>query len=157
MFRRYRESFLGFIELEPTGGVREATSLAAEWMVAGGSCAVGTVGGVGGFADVCELTVFLQTARRRRVFVTPEQIECLYRALAVLTEQAPAAPVSSVSVDSFASCQTVKYVYDRIGSPIPSEKLKTLTVRLRAEVARRGRLLKDQELVSVRRDFMKNR
>ena len=66
LFSAIRETFLGHVEFAPHGDSGVATSLSAEWALSDGNMPVTTVAGVGGYASLSDLTVFLRSIRRRR-------------------------------------------------------------------------------------------
>ena len=131
LFSVIRETFLGHIEFAPHGDSGVATSLCAEWALTDGNMPVTTVAGVGGYASLSDLTVFLRSIRRRRP--AEEQLsdaELLER----LREAFPNETVvhAEMKVSPSSSIHILKFRLEQLGFGGSPAKLKTLSSKIRA-------------------------
>ena len=131
LFSVIRETFLGHIEFAPHGDSGVATSLCAEWALTDGNMPVTTVAGVGGYASLSDLTVFLRSIRRRRP--AEEQlsdVELLER----LREAFPNETVehAEMKVSPSSSIHILKFRLEQLGFGGSPAKLKTLSSKIRA-------------------------
>ena len=131
LFSAIRNTFLGHIEFAPHGDAGVAPALCAEWALSDGNMPVTTVAGVGGYASLSDLTVFLRSIRRRRP--ADEQMpetELLSR----LSEAFPDETVGSteMKVSPSSSIHILKFRLEQLGFGNSPAKLKTLSSRIRA-------------------------
>ena len=131
LFSAIRETFLGHVEFAPHGDSGVATSLCAEWALSDGNLPVTTVAGVGGYASLSDLTVFLRSIRRRRPAETPFPAEEL---LVRLSEAFPDEPIpeTEMKVSPSSSIHILKFRLEQLGFGGSPAKLKSLSSRIRA-------------------------
>lgn len=131
LFSAIRETFLGHVEFAPHGDSGVAASLCAEWALSDGNLPVTTVAGVGGYASLSDLTVFLRSIRRRRPAETPFPAEEL---LARLSEAFPDEPIpeTEMKVSPSSSIHILKFRLEQLGFGGSPAKLKSLSSRIRA-------------------------
>lgn len=131
LFSAIRETFLGHVEFAPHGDSGVATSLCAEWALSDGNLPVTTVRGVGGYASLSDLTVFLRSIRRRRPAETPVSPEEL---LARFKEAFPGEPIpeSEMKVSPSSSIHILKFRLEQLGFGASPDKLKSLSSKIRA-------------------------
>ncbi len=131
LFSAIRSTFLGHIEFAPHGDSGIATSLCAEWALTDGNMPVTTVSGVGGYASLSDLTVFLRSIRRRRPAEKQlDQAELLEK----LREAFPNVqiPESEMKVSPSSSIHLLKFRLEQLGFGGSPAKLKTLSSKIRA-------------------------
>ena len=131
LFSAIRNTFLGHIEFAPHGDSGIATSLCAEWALSDGNMPVTTVSGVGGYASLSDLTVFLRSIRRRRPAEAQlEPSELLER----LREAFPheTVPATEMKVSPSSSIHILKFRLEQLGFGGSPAKLKTLSSKIRA-------------------------
>ena len=131
LFGAIRETFLGHIEFAPHGDTGIATSLCAEWALSDGNLPVTTVFGVGGYASLTDLTVFLRSIRRRRPAETqldPDEL------LARFSEAFPNEPAArtEMKVSPSSSIHILKFRLEQLGFGSSPAKLKSLSSKIRA-------------------------
>ena len=126
-----RSTFLGHIEFAPHGDSGIATSLCAEWALTDGNMPVTTVSGVGGYASLSDLTVFLRSIRRRRP--AEKQLDPA-ELLEKLREAFPNVqiPESEMKVSPSSSIHLLKFRLEQLGFGGSPAKLKTLSSKIRA-------------------------
>ena len=131
LFSAIRKTFLGHIEFAPHGDSGVATSLCAEWALTDGNMPVTTVSGVGGYASISDLTVFLRSIRRRRP--AEEQLPA-QELLARLSEAFPQENVAraEMKVSPSSSIHILKFRLEQLGFGNSPAKLKTLSSKIRA-------------------------
>ena len=131
LFSAIRDTFLGHIEFAPHGDPGVATSLSAEWALSDGNMPVTAVGGVGGYASLPDLTVFLRSIRRRRPAEAQLPTEELY---ARLSEAFPNQPIAAteMKVSPSSSIHILKFKLEQLGFGASPAKLKSLSSRIRA-------------------------
>ena len=131
LFSAIRKTFLGHIEFAPHGDSGVATSLCAEWALTDGNMPVTTVSGVGGYASLSDLTVFLRSIRRRRP--AEEQLPA-DQLLARLSEAFPRENVAraEMKVSPSSSIHILKFRLEQLGFGGSPAKLKLLSSRIRA-------------------------
>ena len=131
LFSAIRKTFLGHIEFAPHGDSGVATSLCAEWALTDGNMPVTTVSGVGGYASLSDLTVFLRSIRRRRP--AEEQLPA-QELLARLSEAFPQENVAraEMKVSPSSSIHILKFRLEQLGFGNSPAKLKTLSSKIRA-------------------------
>ncbi|MBR6053029.1 MAG: hypothetical protein IKP55_04530 [Clostridia bacterium] len=131
LFSAIRSTFLCHIEFAPHGDSGIATSLCAEWALTDGNMPVTTVSGVGGYASLSDLTVFLRSIRRRRPAEKQlDQAELLEK----LREAFPNVqiPESEMKVSPSSSIHLLKFRLEQLGFGGSPAKLKTLSSKIRA-------------------------
>ncbi len=131
LFSAIRNTFLGHIEFAPHGDSGIATSLCAEWALSDGNMPVTTVSGVGGYASLSDLTVFLRSIRRRRPAEKQlDPAELLER----LREAFPneTVPATEMKVSPSSSIHILKFRLEQLGFGGSPAKLKTLSSKIRA-------------------------
>lgn len=151
-FSVLRDTFLGYIEFSPRSSVGMATMLAAEWILGDGSCVVATLGGVGGYASLEELIGFLCAVRRRRPPSDREAFSRLRELFSAVTDDAIGEGDTRFFLGSASSCHAVKFKLDQLGYSVSAERLKALTVIVRAEARRLGHSLGDEEMLQICKD-----
>ncbi len=131
LFSAIRSTFLGHIEFAPHGDSGIATSLCAEWALTDGNMPVTTVSGVGGYASLSDLTVFLRSIRRRRP--AEKQLDPA-ELLEKLREAFPNVqiPESEMKVSPSSSIHLLKFRLEQLGFGGSPAKLKTLSSKIRA-------------------------
>ena len=131
LFSAIRNTFLGHIEFAPHGDSGIATSLCAEWALSDGNMPVTTVSGVGGYASLTDLTVFLRSIRRRRP--AEKQLDPA-ELLEKLREAFPheQIPESEMKVSPSSSIHILKFRLEQLGFGGSPAKLKTLSSKIRA-------------------------
>ena len=152
LFSAIRNTFQGHIEFAPHGDAGVATSLCAEWALSDGNMPITTVSGVGGYASLTDLTVFLRSIRRRRPaeeqMPTPEL-------LARLAEAFPAENVSRIEmkVSPSSSIHILKFRLEQLGFGETPEKLKTLSSRIRSGHRKPSPYLDGEAIYAVSRQI----
>lgn len=131
LFSAIRSTFLGHIEFAPHGDSGIATSLCAEWALTDGNMPVTTVSGVGGYASLSDLTVFLRSIRRRRP--AEKQLDPA-ELLEKLRDAFPNVqiPESEMKVSPSSSIHLLKFRLEQLGFGGSPAKLKTLSSKIRA-------------------------
>ncbi len=148
-FLALRDTFLGYIEFSPRSSVGMATTLAAEWVLGDGNSVVATLGGVGGYASLEELIGFLRAVRRRRPAADREVFSRLRELFAEVTGNSIGAGDSRFFLGTVCSCHAVKFKLDQLGYSVSAERLKALTVIVRAEARRLKRSLGDEDMIRI--------
>ncbi|MBR4336307.1 MAG: hypothetical protein IKP74_07625 [Clostridia bacterium] len=152
LFSAIRNTFLGHVEFAPHGDSGIATSLCAEWALSDGNLPVTTVSGIGGYASLSDLTVFLRSIRRRRPAETPFPAEEL---LARLSEAFPDEPIpaSEMKVSPSSSIHILKFRLEQLGFGGSPAKLKSLSSRIRAGHKTPSPYLDEQAIYAVSRQI----
>lgn len=150
LFSAIRNTFLGHIEFAPHGDSGIATSLCAEWTLSDGNMPVTTVFGVGGYASLSDLTVFLRSIRRRRP--AEEQLpptDLLARLTAAFPDVTVGAPGIKISPSS--SIHLLKFRLEQLG--FGAAKLKSLSSKIRSGHRKPSPYLDGEAILSVSRQL----
>ena len=150
LFAAIRGTFLGHIEFAPHGDSGVATSLCAEWALSDGNMPITTVCGVGGYASLTDLTVFLRSIRRRR----PAEAQLPEGELfARLTEAFPGETVAcpEMKVSASSSIHLLKFRLEQLGFGDTPAKLKTLSSKIRSGHKKPSPYLDREAIYSVSR------
>ncbi len=154
LFAILRETFIGHIEFSPRGETGVTTMLAAEWILGDGSCVVVSLDGVGGYASLEDLLGFLCAVRRRRPVADRAAFDRLRELYGKITEDRPQTGESRFLLGMSSSCQAVKFRLERLGYTVSAERLKALTLLVRAEARRLERPLGDEDIRAICRDSL---
>jgi len=151
-FSAIRNTFLGHIEFAPHGDTGVATSLSAEWALSDGNMPVTTVGGVGGYASLTDLTVFLRSIRRRRPAETQLPAEEL---LSRLSEAFPNEPFrkTEMKVSPSSSIHLLKFRLEQLGFGGSPQKLKSISSKIRSGHRKPSPYLDGEAIYAVSRSI----
>ena len=150
LFAAIRNTFLGHIEFAPYGDSGVATSLCAEWALSDGNMPVTTVFGVGGYASLTDLTVFLRSIRRRRPAEAQlSEGKLRDRFVEAFPDAQFARPEMKVSPSS--SIHLLKFRLEQLGFGDTPAKLKSLSSRIRSGHKKPSPYLDGAAIVAVSR------